>query len=63
MEVQAQIPVALSALHNFIYIHNPREEPVIGIGNHYSADGDDGQEGETGLVQEDRNGEEEPDAW
>ena len=63
MEVQAWIPVALSALHNFICIHDPKEGPIIGNGNHNSADGGDGQEGSTGPVLEDGNSEEEPDAW
>ena len=62
MEVQAWIPVALSALHNFICIHDPKEGPVIGNGNHNSADGGDGQEGSTGPVLEDGNSEEELDA-
>ena len=61
MEVQAWILVALSALHNFIHIHDPKEGLIIGNGNHNSADGGDGQEGSTGPVLEDGNSKEEPD--
>ena len=28
LEVQARIPAALSALHNFISIHNPHDQPI-----------------------------------
>ena len=62
MEVQAWILVALSALHNFIHIHDPKEGLIIGNSNHNSADGGDGQEGSTGPVLEDGTCEEEPDA-
>jgi hypothetical protein len=29
LEVQARIPAALSAVHNFISIHNPRDQPIL----------------------------------
>jgi hypothetical protein len=28
LEVQARIPAALSVIHNFISIHNPRDQPI-----------------------------------
>jgi hypothetical protein len=28
LEVQAKIPAALAALHNFISIHNPHDQPI-----------------------------------
>jgi hypothetical protein len=28
MEVQARIPAALAAIHNFISIHNPHDQPI-----------------------------------
>ncbi|KAF8222295.1 hypothetical protein L208DRAFT_1323463 [Tricholoma matsutake] len=29
LEVQARIPAALSAVHNFISIHNPHDQPIL----------------------------------
>ncbi|KAF8811162.1 hypothetical protein BYT27DRAFT_7089876, partial [Phlegmacium glaucopus] len=28
LEIQARIPVALAAIHNFISIHNPHDQPI-----------------------------------
>lgn len=45
IEIQAQIPVSLAALHNFISIHDPREGPVIGGGTgHNTFDDAEGYE-------------------
>ena len=49
MEVQAQIPVGLAALHNFICIHDPKEGPIIrGCHHHFMDDSD--VEGEDDYV-------------
>lgn len=44
IEVQARLPVSLAALHNFIRIHDPKEEPVIGSNSHHSTQADDAEE-------------------
>jgi hypothetical protein len=44
LEVQARIPAALAAIHNFISIHNPHDQPISstasGGGQMYSEDVD-----------------------
>jgi DDE superfamily endonuclease len=42
MEVQARIPVALSALHNFIRLHDPEEGSLSDIHNHHALNDTDG---------------------
>jgi hypothetical protein len=44
LEVQARIPVALSALHNFIRIHDPEEGSLSDIHNHLELNGADGND-------------------
>ena len=45
LKVQARIPVALSALHNFIRIHDPEEGSVSeDINDHYVSNDTDGNE-------------------
>ena len=38
MDIQAQTPVSLAALYNFICIHDPKEGPIIGSGSYHSTD-------------------------
>ena len=38
MDIWAQIPVSLAALHNFIHVHDPKEGPIIGGGDYHSTD-------------------------
>jgi hypothetical protein len=41
LEVQARIPVALSALHNFIRLHDAEEGPLSDIVNHHGLNNTD----------------------
>jgi hypothetical protein len=53
VKVQAQIPAALCAIHNFIRIHNPQEEAILGeeeqVNQHVDAGDDNVQQ--TGFVE------------
>lgn len=35
MDIQARIPVSLAALQNFIRLHDPIEEPILGSSDHH----------------------------
>lgn len=61
MEVQARIPVSLAALHNFIRIHDPKEDPIFGSGsNHFTGDAE-GEEDYVAPVLQHGNSHEEMD--
>lgn len=61
LEVQARIPVALSALHNFIRIHDPDEGSVSDIDDNYVSNDADRNDTTPGLGAE-AEGREEVDA-
>ena len=61
LEVQAWIPVALSALHNFIHIHDPDEGSVSDIDDNYVSNDADRNDTPPGLGAE-AEGREEVDA-
>jgi hypothetical protein len=61
LEVQARIPVALSALHNFIRIHDPDEGSVSDIDDDYVSNDADRNDTTPGLRAE-AEGREEVDA-
>ena len=61
LEVQAQIPVLLAVLHNFICIHDPKEGPIFGSGSDHSTGDAEGQEDYVATVSQHGNSCEEMD--
>ena len=41
LHIQARLPAALAALHNFISDHNPHKQPISGFNTHGAAPIDD----------------------